>query len=283
MQQKSRFLCCLKLSVISMPPLTLTSPRFGALQRPPARARRDELPPLSSAPLSLARRRRRRTEKGSFGAGVVVASALDGGVASTSSTSTSSLSSSIADAKASLRAAAPAARSGNPAAVAIVLAAVERLAELAAKSSPTSSPTSPSPFPPPPEPSTWETLFTDAKQGSNGKVGPLQGEARQLFEVGRGFLNRVSIPSDSLPLLRADFGGRWQQRAGRADRVEVIFEKSDFYVFGGLRVAGSAFPPPGQKGSLKGHWTMKFADEDVRAFVTNKLSIVVLGRVEEKK
>ena len=291
-----------------MPPLTLTNQRFGALQRPPARFHRGETP-LRSAPPFFARRR--RTEKGSSSSSSkvanVIASALDGNVvASTSSTSsTSSLSSSsIADAKASLRAAAPAARSGDPAAIAVVLAAVERLAELAAaaasapsptpssssspsssstpsSSSPSSSPSSP--FPPPPEPSAWETLFTDAKQGSNGKVGPLQGEARQLFGVGSKFLNRVSIPSDALPLLRADFGGRWEQRAGRADRVEVVFEESGFYVLGGLRVAGSAFPPPGQKGSLKGHWTMKFADDDVRAFVTNKLSVVVLGRVEEKK
>ena len=110
----------------------------------------------------------------------------------------------------------------------------------------------------------------------------MQGEARQLFEAGGGFLNRVSIPSDAFPLLRADFGGRWEQRANRADRVEVIFQKSNFYV-AGLRVAGSEFPPPGQKGSLKGHWTMKFADDDVRAFVTNKLSVVVLGRVVEEK
>ena len=264
-----------------MPPLTLTSQRLGgALQRPPVRAHRDELP-LRSARLLSARWGRRRTEKGSS-ASIVVASALDGDVGvATSTSSSSTLSSSIADAKASLRAAAPAARSGDPAAVAIVLDAVERLAELAASSSSSSS--SPSQlFPPPPEPSTWETLYTDAKQGSNGKVGPLQGEARQLFEAGGGFLNRVSIPSDAFPLLRADFGGRWEQRANRADRVEVIFQKSNFYV-AGLRVAGSEFPPPGQKGSLKGHWTMKFADDDVRAFVTNKLSVVVLGRVVEEK
>ena len=264
-----------------MSPLTLTSPRFGALQRPAARAHRDVIS-LRSKPLPFAQRRR-RTDKGSSVIDIVVASALDNnGVASTSTSSTSLSSSSIADAKASLRVAAPAARSGDPTAIAAVLAAVERLAELATTPSSTSSSIS-SPYPPPPEPSTWETLFTDAKQGSNGKVGPMQGEARQLFLPGKGFRNRVSIPSDTFPLLRADFGGQWEQRAGREDRVEVIFEKSEFFIFGGLRVAGNEFPPPGQKGSLKGHWTMKFADEDLRAFVTNKLSVVVLGRVEEKK
>lgn len=227
--------------------------------------------PLRSAPLPSTRRWTRTKNSSN----AIVASALDhgdAGVATSSSTSTSSASA-IADAKASLRAEAPAARKGDPAAVAAVLAAVERLAELSADSS------SSDPFPPPTEPSEWETLYTDAKQGSNGKVGPLQGEARQLFEPGSKFLNRVSIPSDSLPLLRADFGGSWLQRPGRKDRVEVIFEKSNFFVLG-LRVSGSEFPPPGQKGSLKGHWTMKFADDDVRAFVTNKMSVVVLGRVE---
>lgn len=254
-----------------MPPLTLTNQRFGALQRPAARLYRREIPQRSAPPAFA---RRRRTEKGSRN--VAGISALDGNAVASTSSSLSS-SSAIADAKASLRAAAPAARSGDPAAVARVLAAVERLAELAAASSST-----PVLHPPPPEPSVWETLYTDAKTGSNGKVGPLQGEARQLFGAGNRFLNRVSIPSDSLPLLRADFGGRWEQRPGRADRVEVIFEESAFYVLGGLRVAGSEFPPPGKQGSLKGHWTMKFADDDVRAFVTNKLSVVVLGRVEEK-
>ena len=270
-----------KNSLLSMPPLTLTSPRVFALQlSSTARLHRADVPP-SSTPL-VVRQRRRRTESGTI---AIVAVALgDGtGVASTSSTSTSSssLTSSIADAKASLRAAAPAARKGDPVAVASVFAAVERLAELSASSPSSPSSSAAPPFPPPPEPSTWETLYTDAKQGSNGKVGPLQGEARQLFEPGARFLNRVSIPSDSLPLLRADFGGSWAQRAGRRDRVEVIFEESSFRVLG-LRVAGSEFPPPGQKGSLKGHWTMKFADDDVRAFVTNKLSVVVLGRVEGK-
>ena len=263
-----------------MPPLTLKSPRLGGPQVAAGRLlHRAELPPRPASTRST-----RESESTHFGTNVV-ASALggssSGGVASSSSSTSSSSSSSIADAKASLRAAAPAARAGDPAAIATVLAAVERLAELALEEAPSSS-TPSSPFPPPPEPSTWETLFTDAKQGSNGKVGPLQGEARQLFETNKQFVNRVSIPSEKLPLLKADFGGRWEQRAGRKDRVEVIFEKSNFYV-AGFRVSGSEFPPPGTKGSLKGHWTMKFADDEVRAFVTNKMSVVVLGRVLEEE
>ena len=250
----------------SMPPLTLRAPRFGAAQRQIAPLRRAEAP-VVSAPSPVERRRRSKAGNNND---AIVASALGGdanGVASTSTSSPSS-STSIADAKASLRAAAPAARNGDPTAISLVLAAVERLAELSTTAS----------FPAPAEPSTWETLFTDAKQGSNGKVGPFQGEARQLFAPGSRFLNRVSIPSEGFAVLKADFGGRWEQRPNRNDRVEVIFEESNFYIFG-LRVAGSEFPPPGQKGSLKGHWTMKFADDDVRAFVTNKMSVVVLGRV----
>ena len=119
------------------------------------------------------------------------------------------------------------------------------------------------------------------------RLGPLQGEARQLFApssaspssaVGGGrFINRVIFPSVSFPLLRADFSGSWLPKPDRQDRLEVIFEDSNFYVLGGIRVGGGQFPSSG-KGSLKGHWVMRFADDDVRAFVTNKMSLVVLGR-----
>lgn len=296
---------------------------FPSLQRQQQRRQRQRL--RAATPLAPSQRTNQPPRSRSDG--FKLAASIDDDVSQTSTTtisspspsssssSTTTTTAAIAATKAALRQASPAARKGDPEAIAAVVAAVEKLSSLAleqqqereaSSSSSSSSPPLPLPplFPPPPEPSTWETLYTDAKVGSNGKFGPLQGEARQLFVAsaklkttttstssgggsggggGGRFINRVAFPSVRFPLLQADFSGSWLPKPNRRDRVEVVFEDNSFSVLGGVRVGGGEFPPPPAKGSVKGHWVMKYADDDVRAFVTNKMSLVVLGRVKSEE
>lgn len=120
----------------------------------------------------------------------------------------------------------------------------------------------------------WTTLYTDSVGPSAGRVGPLRGEVRQSFAPDGTYTNTVAWPSISLPLLAAKLGGTAARR--RPDRVDVVFETTDFFV-AGVRVAGRAFGD-GSPGS-RGHWTLIYEDDDTRLFKTNKGSLFVLTRV----
>lgn len=120
----------------------------------------------------------------------------------------------------------------------------------------------------------WATLYTDSVGPSAGRVGPLCGEVRQSFKPNGTYQNTVAWPSITLPLLAAKLGGTAARR--RPDRVDVVFETTDFFV-AGVRVGGRAFPD-GSPGS-RGHWTLIYKDNDARVFKTNKGSLFVLTRV----
>lgn len=119
----------------------------------------------------------------------------------------------------------------------------------------------------------WRTLYTDSVGPSAGRVGPLKGEVLQTFAGDASYVNQVSWPSTAFPILSAKLAGTASRR--RRDRVDVVFESTDFYV-AGVRVGGREFAA-GAPGS-RGHWELVFEDDDARVFKTNKGSLFVLTR-----
>ena len=122
----------------------------------------------------------------------------------------------------------------------------------------------------------WRTVYTSSTGASAGRVGPLTGEVTQTFEAGaRAYVNTVSWPSSSFPLLRARLTGTYAPRDGRKDRVDVVFEGTEIFV-AGVRAASRVFPP--NSPSSRGHWRLLYEDESVRVFETNQGNLFVLER-----
>jgi hypothetical protein len=117
----------------------------------------------------------------------------------------------------------------------------------------------------PPSGSAWELLYTTAKGGSNGRIGPIYGEVVQRFGDNGSYANDVSIGSFTISL------NALALPAATADTLEVVFESIAAKLFGQQLFAK---PIKGQ-----GTWKMRYVDDELRILDSNLDSIFILRKI----
>ncbi|GMH97661.1 hypothetical protein TrST_g10696 [Triparma strigata] len=106
---------------------------------------------------------------------------------------------------------------------------------------------------------THELLFSMAKGGSNGKVGPFVGKVNQIFVDDTNFINQVTLGPLKVELLAT-------REILDDKRVRVTFKKTRFNLF------GNTLKETETKGS--GVWTIKFFEDGLRIMDTPSLFII---------
>jgi len=121
-----------------------------------------------------------------------------------------------------------------------------------------------------------ELLFSMAKGGSNGKVGPFVGKVNQIFVDDTNFINQVTLGPLKVELLAT-------REIVDDKRVRVTFKKTRFNLFGNtLKETETKV-----RGDLKvvkymtltllqgsGVWTIKFFEDGLRIMDTPSLFII---------
>jgi len=143
--------------------------------------------------------------------------------------------------------------------------------------------------------SSWSLDWTDAKGGSSGKLGPIQGVVSQVFAMESStkkssssssssstnsgaaaypsphfesfeFVNTVTLAAG---LAAVDLCAVASGRPGSTDVIDIEFLTTNFRLLGAVV---SSIPTQG-----KGFWRVKYQSDDVRVFETNAGSLFVLS------
>lgn len=121
---------------------------------------------------------------------------------------------------------------------------------------------------------TWRLAYTNAKGGSNGKIGPVQGRVSQIFAVNPrpdgaiAFVNSVEIAGLVEIALDAVACERPKAAARGGSVVDVEFIKTTF------KLAG--IPLWNVSTAGKGYWEIIYSSSSVRIFTTNVGSLFIL-------
>ncbi|KAK9816603.1 hypothetical protein WJX72_002625 [[Myrmecia] bisecta] len=112
---------------------------------------------------------------------------------------------------------------------------------------------------------TWRLVYTNSKGNSSGKLGPFIGRVTQVFpgDTPAQYINKVQIgPFEAAVLAEYEYA--------RKDRINVTFLNTTFKL-GPFRYC--------KETTMKGHWTLKYADEELRILTSNQNNVFVLARV----